>query len=84
MEIINMQATETKSERFVRIAEARTNKIIGMIQLLGNCANKSTYEYTKEEVKLIFSAIETELRAARAKFDAGENESGKKSFSLRK
>ena len=28
---------ETKEERFVRIAEARTNKIINMIQLLGNC-----------------------------------------------
>ena len=27
---------ETKREKFVRIAEARTNKIINMIQLLGN------------------------------------------------
>ena len=28
---------ETKKEKFVRIAEARTNKIIDMIKLLGNC-----------------------------------------------
>ena len=40
-----MATTETRSERFVRIAEARTNKIITMLQLLGNCANKSNYEY---------------------------------------
>lgn len=79
-----MGNTETRSERFVRIAEARTNKIIDMIQLLGNCANKSNYEYSKEDVKMIFGAIEAELRTAKAKFEASENEGGKKAFSLRK
>ena len=79
-----MENIETKSERFVRIAEARTNKIIDMIQLLGNCSNKSTYEYTKDDVKQIFSAIESELRTARAKFDASDNEPGKKAFTLRR
>ena len=79
-----MAHTETKSERFIRIAEARTNKIIDMIQLLGNCSNKATYEYTKDDVKQIFGAIEAELRTARAKFEASENESGKKAFTLRK
>ena len=49
---------ETKQDRFVRIAEARTNKIIDMIRLLGNCSSKSTYEYTKDDVKKIFAAIE--------------------------
>ena len=79
-----MEHTETKSERFVRIAEARTNKIIDMIQLLGNCSNKSTYEYTKDDVKQIFGAIEAELRAARAKFEASDSDAGKKTFTLRK
>lgn len=79
-----MGNAETRSERFVRVAEARTNKIIDMIQLLGNCANKSNYEYSKEDVKMIFGAIESELRVAKAKFDASENDCGKKSFSLRK
>lgn len=79
-----MGNTETRSERFVRIAEARTNKIIDMIQLLGNCANKSNYEYSKEDVKMIFGAIEAELRTAKAKFEACENESNKKAFSLRR
>lgn len=79
-----MAGTETKNERFIRIAEARTNKIIDMIQLLGNCANKSTYEYSKDDVKLIFGAIEAELRTARAKFEASDNDSGKKAFTLRR
>ena len=55
-----------------------------MIQLLGNCANKGTYDYSKEEVKMIFNAIEDELRIAKSKFEISDNESGKKAFSLRK
>lgn len=60
---------ESKRECFVRIAEARTNKIIDMLRLLGNCANTNTYEYAREDVKKIFAAIEEELKATKAKFD---------------
>ena len=67
-----MENTETKSERFVRIAEARTNKIIDMIQLLGNCSNASAYEYTQQDVDQIFSAIEAEVREAKKKFAKSE------------
>ena len=73
---------ETKKEKFIRIAEARTNKIIDMIKLLGNCSNKAVYDYSKEDIKMIFSAIEDELKIARAKFDLGETD-GKK-FKLSK
>lgn len=45
---------ETKRERFVRLAEARTNKIIDMLQLLGNCSNSSAYDYTQQDVDKIF------------------------------
>lgn len=38
---------ETNNEKFIRIAEARTNKIIDMIKLLGNCSNMNTYQYSK-------------------------------------
>lgn len=59
---------ETRAERFRRIAENRTNEIIKKLSLLGNCSNKSSYEYTEEEVSKIFSAIDKELRQARARF----------------
>ena len=72
---------ESKREKFVRIAEARTNKIIDMIQLLGNCSNKAVYDYSKEDVKKIFSAIEEELRSAKSKFDTTDSENIK--FKLR-
>lgn len=59
---------ETKRERFVRIAEARTNKIIDMIRLLGNCSSKASYEYTDEDVKKIFNTLEKELKSSKNKF----------------
>ncbi len=59
---------ETKRQRFVRIVENRTNKILDMLRLLGNCSNKSNYDYTEEDVKKIFSAIEKEMKNARNAF----------------
>ena len=66
---------ETKKEKFVRVAEARTNKIISMIRLLGNCSNKATYEYTNGDIKKIFGAIESELKSAKNKFSDGNTSS---------
>lgn len=59
---------ETKRERFVRIAEARTNKILEMMRLLGNCSSKSNYEYNDEDIKKIFSALEKELKNTKNRF----------------
>lgn len=65
-----MATEQEKSERFKRVAEGRTNKIIDQLRLLGNCANKSNYEYSDEDIKKIFSAIENELRLTKAKYQA--------------
>ena len=59
---------ETKRDRFVRIAEARTNKILEMMRLLGNCSSKSNYDYTDEDIKKIFGALEKELKNTKNKF----------------
>ncbi|MBW9151459.1 hypothetical protein KTC97_15075 [Clostridium estertheticum] len=70
----NKLYSEVKKERFKKIAEQRTNKLIKTLRLLGNCANKSNYDYTDEEVKKIFVAIEKELKATKNKFLYIENE----------
>ena len=59
---------ESKSARFCRLAEARVNKIIKMIRLLGNCSGKAVYQYDSEQVEEIFAAIQFELDAARRRF----------------
>ena len=59
---------ESNRDRFVRLAEARTQKIIDTIRLLGNCSNTYVYEYNSKDIDKIFSAIESELKTAKAKF----------------
>ena len=69
---------ETKREKFVRIAEARTNKIINMIQLLGNCSNQNLYEYSQKDVNKMFAAIQSELDEAKKRFSKQESQKGSK------
>ncbi len=63
-----------KQERFKKIAEQRTNKILKTLKLLGNCANRGNYSYTDEEVKKIFVAIERELKNTKNKFQEEQDE----------
>jgi len=65
---------ESRHERFKRIAAKRTNEILEKIRILGNCSNKSSYEYTEEEVNKIFSEIDKQLKFTKAKFLAGKRE----------
>ena len=67
---------ETKRDKFIRLAEARTNKIIDMIQLLGNCSNQSQYEYTQKDVSKIFNAIQAELDDAKKRFNKQDSQKG--------
>lgn len=71
---------DEKRERFVRIAEKRTNKILEQIRLLSNCSNKHNYSYTDEDIKIIFSAIESELKEAKLKYTSQSN---KEKFKLK-
>ena len=42
---------ETKNARFRRVAEARVNKTIRMLRLLGNCSGTNTYAYDADAVE---------------------------------
>ncbi|WP_395019541.1 hypothetical protein [Robinsoniella peoriensis] len=69
---------ESKREKFVRIAEARTNKIINMIQLLGNCSNQNLYDYSQKDVTKIFNAIQTELDEAKKRYNKQDSQKSSK------
>ena len=68
-----MKEKETKRDKFVRLAEARTNKIIDMLELLGNCSNSNAYDYTQQDVDKIFNAIDAEVKEAKKKFSKIES-----------
>lgn len=63
-----MPSNNKKAGNFVRLAEARTNKIIDMVLLLGNLSNKTNYSYTDEQVKAIFDSIQQALDETKQKF----------------
>ncbi len=65
---------ETRNERFKRLAAKRTNEILDKVRILGNCANKSSYDYSKEEINKIFSEIDKQLKITKAKFMSGKGE----------
>lgn len=68
---------DQRKENFKRIAESRTNKIIDLIQLLGNLKNKSFYDYTDDQIAQIFEIIENELQTQKKLFFEKENKTTK-------
>lgn len=70
--------TETRHQRFERIATKRVNRILNDLRLLGNLSNKSSYDYFDEEINKVFSAIDFQLRIVKARFMGR----GKKEFKL--
>ncbi len=57
-----------RRERFVALAEARTDKALNAIRLLGNLSNRSNYEYTEADVAQIIRALEAEVKAVKVRF----------------
>lgn len=70
--------SENKNEKFRRLAENRTNAIIQKLQLLGNLSNKTIYDYSDEEVKKMFAAIDASLNEVKEKYKAVQKSESKK------
>ena len=71
MEIGSESDNKTKiarRERFVRVVERRTKRVLKDIVMLASCSNKNAYEYSDTDVQKIFGAIETELKKAHERF----------------
>lgn len=72
---------ESKAEKFIRIADRRTNKVCKEFDLLGNLSNKGSYDYTTEQVEKIFNRIVIHFESARDRLMGIKHEP--KPFSLR-
>lgn len=70
-----------RRERFVSLAEARTDKALNAIRLLGNLSNRSNYEYSDADVAKIVKALESEVRTLKARF-AESAGAGERKFRL--
>ena len=68
--------------KFVKLASARVTKALKDIQLIGNLANKSNYDYTDEDVTKIFRALNEEISACRKRFELSNKKVGGPKFTL--
>lgn len=71
---------ETREDRFRRMAEARVNKLLHMMRLLGNLSNNSFYYYTNEQLDEIFNALQKGLNDAKFRFRAFSKKSRKRFY----
>lgn len=69
-------------QKFVQLAEARVNKTLKDIQLIGNLSNRSNYDFTDEDVERIFKALSQELAACKKRFELSKRKNGGTGFKL--
>ena len=65
---------ESRREKFKRLAERRTKEVLSRLRILGNLSNKSSYEYTSEEIRKIFKALEEQMRLVKSRFKVGKEQ----------
>ena len=53
--------SETKREKFVRLAENRVNNALKQIQLIGNLSNTNAYDYDKDDIDLIVKTLKNAI-----------------------
>ena len=63
---------ETKAERFKRLAEKRTRKVLEDLRILSNLSNKGLYEYAPEQLRKVFGAISDAFEEAKIRFKGGK------------
>jgi hypothetical protein len=62
---------ESRRQRFKRLATRRVNKALNQLRILGNLANKSYYDYSEDDAKRMFKALDSQLKALKGKFHTG-------------
>lgn len=60
-----------KRSKFVELVEARVNRALNDIRLIGNLSNRSAYAYSEEDIRKVFRALQKELDSAKARFGGG-------------
>ena len=64
---------ESKEERFKRIAERRVQRVIDSLKSLAQSSNKRMYSWNEAQLRKIWSAIDDELKACKARFEKAED-----------
>jgi phosphoenolpyruvate-protein kinase (PTS system EI component) len=80
-----MQINEEKRKKFMEFAGKRVNNVLHDIQILEPMSRSSAYDFTKQDVDEMFSAMQETLNNTRAEFERKFEEKAKaekKTFSF--
>jgi hypothetical protein len=66
--IVIDNSPEAKRKRFTEIVSKRVKKAMTNISNVGNCSNRSHYEYTPEQVKYTFKKLREAIDKAEERF----------------
>lgn len=69
-------------QKFVHLANSRVSRALKDIQLIGNLANRSNYDYTDDDVAKIFRALNDEIATCKRRFDMSNKKAEPAKFSL--
>jgi len=65
-----------KRDKFVELAEARVNRALKDLQLIGNLSNRSAYDFTDADIRKIFAALQRGMDLARSRFSKASDRAG--------
>lgn len=80
-----MEVNEEKRQKFMENAGKRVNKVMHDIQILEPMARSSVYDFTKEDVEEMFSAMQEALDNAKEEYNKkfeGKAKAEKKVFTF--
>lgn len=60
---------EEKRQKFIEFAGKRVNNVLHDIQILEPMARSNSYDFTRQDVDEMFSAMQEALETTRAEFD---------------
>lgn len=61
--------TDTKRDRFTRLAPARVEKIREGLRVLSNCSNKNNYTWKQNQMQMLFGLLMREFISCAKAFD---------------
>ena len=60
--------SETKEQRFIRVAERRVRRVLDSLRSLSQCSNKRMYSWDEEQLEKIWNAIDNSLKSCQENF----------------
>ena len=72
--MVTNEVVSQRRQKFAELATKRVNKACSSIRLVGNLSNKSNYEYTEEDVRLILKELNNAVSDVKRRFSSGNGQ----------